>query len=484
MENQKNQKENSESSRKNTEPVEENQENKKREWHFLSWLRHIPVYLFNEQKLTQTRKAIVLNDLIDSSSPGADYFILIILSCTIATFGLITDSAAVIIGAMLVAPLMSPILSLSMASISGRSRLFRRSLFAILEGSCLAILLSAILSFFAYRLPFGILAEIPSEVLARTSPSPLDLGIALAGGAAAAYALAHPRLTAALPGVAIATALMPPLCTIGIGIAFQDMSIILGALLLFVTNLVTISFAGILTFASLGFGPRNMEENHKISRSLSISALLVVIIGLLLAVLAWNTISEAHLYTQASDAIIDSANQYTTASLVDINISTESGTRKIKVTLRTTRSLTYSEVVDMQTEISERLQSPIALELVTIPMQILDPLNTPTATPTPTHRPVISPTPTSTPIPSPTATATLEPSATPGAAFIKTGTNQGVDIFDTPGGNVLFHLPENNAVWVFMQNQQVFEDADWIQIKDIFNRSGWVLMEDLDISNP
>ncbi len=89
---------------------------------FIAWLKHFSVFLFKDQKLTQTRKAIVLNDLVDSSSPGMDYFILIILSCTIATFGLLTDSTAVIIGAMLVAPLMSPILSLSMASISGLSR--------------------------------------------------------------------------------------------------------------------------------------------------------------------------------------------------------------------------------------------------------------------------------------------------------------------------------------------------------------------------
>jgi uncharacterized hydrophobic protein (TIGR00271 family) len=345
---------------------------------FLSWLQRIPVFLFHDQKLTQTRKAIVLNDLVDSSSPGMDYFILIILSCTIATFGLLTDSAAVIIGAMLVAPLMSPILSLSMASISGLSRLFKRSLIAIIEGSGIAILLSALIAFISYRLPLGINAAIPNEVLARTSPSPMDLGIAIAGGAAAAYALAHPRLTAALPGVAIATALMPPLCVIGFGIAFTDSSIILGASLLFITNLVSIAFAGILTFAAMGFGPRNMKDSNQISRSLSISTFLVVVIGLLLAVLAWNTISEARLYTQARTVILDSANNYTTANLVDLNITSESDTKFITVTLRTTRDLTYAEVAEMQADIAEQLGTPVSLELVTIPMLILAPQITPT----------------------------------------------------------------------------------------------------------
>lgn len=357
-----------------TEPMGIGFEEQKSTPAILSWLRHLSSFLFKEQKLTQTRKAIVLNDLIDSSSPGVDYFVLIILSCTIATFGLITDSSAVIIGAMLVAPLMSPILSLSMASISGRSKLFRRSLAAIIEGSCLAIALSAILAFFSYRLPFGVAAEFPSEVIARTSPSPLDLGIALAGGAAAAYAMAHPRLTAALPGVAIATALMPPLCTVGIGIAFMNSSIIFGSLLLFITNFVSISFAGIITFAILGFRPRNIQESQqKVSRNLSIATILVIIIGLMLAALTWNTILEARLYNRASTAIMESANKYTTASMVELNISSESEVKNIEVTLKTTSELTHAEVIALQADISEKLQSPVSLVLVTIPMQILEP---------------------------------------------------------------------------------------------------------------
>jgi uncharacterized hydrophobic protein (TIGR00271 family) len=345
---------------------------------FIAWIQHIPVFLFNEQKLTETRKAIVLNDLVDSSSPGMDYFILIILSCTIATFGLLTDSTAVIIGAMLVAPLMSPILSLSMASVSGRSRLFKRSVIAIFEGAGIAILLSALISFVSYRLPLGVHASMPDEVLARISPNPMDLGIALAGGAAAAYALAHPRLTAALPGVAIATALMPPLCTIGVGLAFMKSTIIFGASLLFVTNLVAIAFAGILTFAAMGFGPRNAKSNNNVSRSLSIASLLVIVIGLLLAVLAWNTISEARLYSRARTIILESADQYTNVQLVDMSISTEANVKNISITLRTTRDLTFKEVSDMQDEIAAQLNSPVALQIISIPMQILTPEETAT----------------------------------------------------------------------------------------------------------
>ncbi len=441
-------------------------------------------FLFNEQKLTRERKTIVLDSLKESSSPGVDFFILILLSCMIATLGLLTNSAAVIIGAMLIAPLMSPILGLAMASINGLSKFFRQSLLAILEGAALAVALSAVIAFVAYRLPFGILAAIPSEVWSRTSPSPIDLGIGLAGGAAAAYALAHPRLSAALPGVAISTALMPPLCTVGIGIAFTNSTIIFGAFLLFLTNLIAISFAGIITFAVMGFGPRNLDESEHISRSFSISSALVLIVGLLLAILAWNTILEARFYSQASSAIIESTNQYTTASLVDLKISSEAGTKNLVVTLRTNRNLSHAEAVALQDELSRKLKGPIGLELITIPMEILDPKNTPTPTPTITQTPVISPTATQTPSPSPTATITPQPSPTPAPAFISYGRQKGADIFAQPNEDMIFHLPENSAGWVMLQTRQTSDAADWVEIRDIFGRTGWVKINLLDITQP
>ena len=158
------------------------------------------------QPLGQERKQEVLDELSQASSPGFDYFLLVTLSCSIATFGLITNSVAVIIGAMLVAPLMSPILGLSLASVAGEQGMFRKAAVALVEGSLAAVALSTLLGLIASVLPLGIFNVLPSEILARTHPSPFDLGIGLAGGAAAAYALAQPRLSAALPGVAIATA--------------------------------------------------------------------------------------------------------------------------------------------------------------------------------------------------------------------------------------------------------------------------------------
>ncbi len=98
------------------------------------------------EPLTLERQTEVLEQLKRASSPGFDFFLLVVLSCSIATFGLITNSVAVIIGAMLVAPLMSPILGLSLASVAGEPRSFEHALIALIEGALLAVGLSAALA--------------------------------------------------------------------------------------------------------------------------------------------------------------------------------------------------------------------------------------------------------------------------------------------------------------------------------------------------
>jgi uncharacterized membrane protein len=130
-------------------------------------------------------------------------------------------------------------------------------------------------------------------VLSRTHLSPFDLGIALAGGLAASYALAQPQLSAALPGVAIATALMPPLCTIGIGLALGRWDVAGGAFLLFVTNAVTIAFAATLVFFGLGFSRSPTQSPACIPRSLVVSAFLTAALIIPLSYLSLQFFQQA-----------------------------------------------------------------------------------------------------------------------------------------------------------------------------------------------
>ncbi len=238
------------------------------------------------------RKGII-EEITPAASPGFDFFLLVVLSCSIATLGLITNSPAVIIGAMLVAPLMSPIIGIGLASITGNTTLFRNAFSALLRGALLAVALATLMTLVNNLLPFFSIQELPQEILARTRPTPIDLVIALAGGVAAAYALTEPNLSAALPGVAIATALMPPLCTIGIGIALNRWDVAGGATLLFITNTITIAFASVLVFFLRGFSSSFHIQNHKIPRSLVVAALLTALLLVPLSYFSFKFFKEA-----------------------------------------------------------------------------------------------------------------------------------------------------------------------------------------------
>jgi uncharacterized hydrophobic protein (TIGR00271 family) len=453
--------------------------------------------------LTYERRQEVLDQLSASSSPNFDFFLLVVLSAAIATFGLITDSTAVIIGAMLVAPLMSPILGLSLASVAGKRNMFERAIGALGRGVLLAVALATLISWLSQLLPFDLLTTLPGEVLSRTRPSPIDLGIALAGGAAAAYALAQPQLSAALPGVAIATALMPPLCTVGVGISLRSPEIALGAFLLFLTNLVTISFAGIVVFAALGFRPVDVEDTIRgLPRSLYVSTGLVLLVTIPLVALTLRFVSQAHqeqeqrTYDQlVRTTVQEELSTLMPGQLVDIEISQVDSTLKLEVTVRASQQPSHNSVVALQEAVASRLQRTIELELIVVPMIRLDPLIpptfTPTATPGPSATPTTSPTPTSTPVPATatptitatptdTATATQTYTPTPVLAYIANTGGKGVYLRETAAGKIIGSLPEGAPVLILYQRETV-NRLDWIEVQDSLGRTGWVLAQFLII---
>ncbi|NUQ84554.1 MAG: DUF389 domain-containing protein, partial [Anaerolineales bacterium] len=301
--------------------------------------RALLLYLFRRivKPVSRERRAEVQVQLRDSSSPDFDFFLLVTLSCIIATLGLLTDSPAVIIGAMLVAPLMSPIIGLGLASLTGDPTLFRNAGIALARGAVIAIVISAFLTLGNRYLPFLPLQELPGEVLARTRPSPIDLTIALAGGMAAAFALAMPSISAALPGVAIATALMPPLCVVGIGIAMGRWDVAGGALLLFITNAVTIAFAAMLVFAAIGFTVKR-EDGQIVPRALVVTAVFTLILLIPLTWLSVRFFQQATQNRLINEVVAEEVERFD-AELADLKVTKADDTFQLALTLRTTRPL-------------------------------------------------------------------------------------------------------------------------------------------------
>ncbi|MEM9037509.1 MAG: DUF389 domain-containing protein [Actinomycetota bacterium] len=203
---------------------------------------------------------------------------LMTLSTAIAVQGLLADSTAVVIGAMLVAPLMLPVLGVAAAMVMGwRRRLLRQGLVAFL-GSAGAVGLAYLGSFLMPGTP----DPLPGEVLARTSPNLLDLGIALAAGAAGAYAQVHRQASDALTGVAVAVALVPPLASVGILIEVGRYDLAQGGLLLFLANVTGIILAAALTFIACRFVPvrEAVGGNSNFSRGLRWAVLGVLAVAL------------------------------------------------------------------------------------------------------------------------------------------------------------------------------------------------------------
>jgi uncharacterized hydrophobic protein (TIGR00271 family) len=225
--------------------------------------------------VTSERARIVIEEIAEGSEPGIRFYILVIVSTMIAGFGLTMNSTAVIIGAMLVAPLMTPIFGMALALIRSDAHLFGRAARAEIVGVVTAILMGIVLGMIYPAL------EPTPEMLARTEPQLFDLLVAVFSGFAGAYALVDEKLSPALPGVAIATAIVPPLANTGLCFAVGAYAGGVGSFLLFFSN-----FLSILLVASLVFWFFGMTgKYHGLDSQLVIKRFTLPIVGFFLITL-------------------------------------------------------------------------------------------------------------------------------------------------------------------------------------------------------
>ena len=215
---------------------------------FKSWVRSKVPQLDREHRVT------LVDRLQENSKFNFDFVALISLSTLIAALGLARDSGAVVIGAMLVAPLMTPLVGMGFALVQGNVKLIRNALKSVILGFTVALAIGAILG--ALLMLFSPGYAISAEMRARGLPNILDLVIALASGVAGAYAMGRPNLISALPGVAIAAALVPPIATSGLALTMGDLKLSGGASLLFFTNIVAIVLGTAFTFWAVGISTR------------------------------------------------------------------------------------------------------------------------------------------------------------------------------------------------------------------------------------
>jgi uncharacterized hydrophobic protein (TIGR00271 family) len=249
------------------------------------------------RELTREQRRDIFNQLYaegDGRLPFLRRFaILLTLSVLIAVMGLAADSGPVVIGAMLVSPLTTPLLGLSGALTMGWPRRNLESAAILVGGTIWAF----VLAYVTLRLmpePKAVTLQ-SEELLARTQPRLLDLGVAVVAGAAGAYVLVRREAVGALPGVAIAVALVPPLSAVGMLVELGKPELADDALLLYLTNLAGIVFAGAVVLLLAGMRPQTQDGRlpRRAKVGVALAAAMVALIAYPLEVVTRHGLAEA-----------------------------------------------------------------------------------------------------------------------------------------------------------------------------------------------
>lgn len=283
--------------------------------------------------------------LRDNARLKSSFVVLMLLSTALATLGLFADSSPVVIGAMILAPLMSPIISLSMASLRQERKFVVESGITILVGLGASLLIAVVITLFTP------IHNANSEILSRTNPNLVDLGIAVISGVAGAYAHAREEVAKTLAGVAIAVALVPPLAVAGIGIGWLNWPVFYGATLLLFTNLAGMVLAGALTFLILGFSPFRLA-----SRGMLIWLMVVGLFSVPLA-FGFNQMVEEHRVVNALDGW-----QTDGVLITDVRLKAQRP-MKLSLVLVAAQPMSDAEIELVKRSIESRLNREVQLEV-------------------------------------------------------------------------------------------------------------------------
>lgn len=299
----------------------------------------------------------VYQTLRRASQPSLDFYVLTVLSVVIATMGLLLDSAAVVIGAMVIAPLMDSILAISFSSLTHNTRFRLRSIGTLSSGILLGLLVSWLLASV-----FGGVGS-TGEIASRTHPSMLDLVVALASGFMGGYAKVRKGVSGTVFGAAIAIALVPPLSVVGIGLAYGDSQIWGGSALLFLTNVLSIVLSGTLAFALLEF-----RQLRKSLGSLVVPAVSILVLSVPLMFSFWsltqNKLIREVLVSELQHRIPKNERETSTLTIEDLTIHPWAKPVDVAMTVHSTHAdFNMAEVAAVRHTLERRLRRPVDLTI-------------------------------------------------------------------------------------------------------------------------
>jgi uncharacterized hydrophobic protein (TIGR00271 family) len=309
--------------------------------------------------LKEDEKIAVYMQLRRAARADADYHVMMVLAAAVAALGLLLDSTAVVIGAMLLAPLMSPIAGAALGVVQGDAKLIRLSVGSVVSGT-LAATVTALAT--AFILPG---AEVTAEFTARTEPGLLDLLVALGSGMAAAYAISRPGMSASLPGVAVAAALVPPLAAVAVGIALGEWTDSAGAALLFSTNLAAIAAASALTFLWIGFRPDADRAGRfgVFGRGVVWLTVLLVAVSVPIGILTARALDADALASRAHDSLAAASAELEGVEVASATVDRSGDALTVHATLLAEGPLLPEQAASLRRALERDLGSPVVLEV-------------------------------------------------------------------------------------------------------------------------
>jgi uncharacterized hydrophobic protein (TIGR00271 family) len=301
-------------------------------------------------------RAIVRASIAANSEFDAAYVVMNGLATVIACYGLFSNSPAVVIGAMIIAMLLGPISGVALGLVDKDNALLQKALLTLVGGIAVVFATALVLGMVHQQIP------LTREIYDRTSPNLMDLMIALGGGAAGAFAMISPRLSVAFVGVAIATALVPPLASSALCLARGEYGLAFGAFLLAFTNIVAIQAASSLVMWMGGF--RGDPETRHISE-LRRNLLSVVLLGTLAVVLAiqlQRAIGERVYEARVRAVLITAEARHAGAYLTDVRVQKMPDRTLVVAVYRTPAPFTPEDVGALEPKLP-RMSGMSGLEL-------------------------------------------------------------------------------------------------------------------------
>lgn len=323
--------------------------------------------MFGSIKIEDHKQQGLLDKLEAETKIDVSFLGLAVISAMIACFSLLIEDLPILIGAMLIAPFLTPPLAVGMGLVKGDLRLFKKGLITLVFGVGIGILGVIIVALIS---PIKVIGD---EIMARSAPTLIQLIIAILAGGAGAFSYGHRKIQAVLSGAFIALALVPPIAIIGIGIAFWNWEIVGGAALLLAANLIGLAIAAVAVFFLLGFRPIDRPESlHEVKIGITWLALLFFIIVLPLGYIMKSILLTIEQEKQAEKIVSQEMTRYPETE-IDKLVVTKIGEKiKVSFTIHSSQEIENATIQGIRNQLEKKFKQEVEVDAKLVPTFKID----------------------------------------------------------------------------------------------------------------